>query len=180
MRYPSVTEVLGKYSDFSNVPPERLEAACERGKAVHAYCASYALGVWSPKIEGAEGYCNSFLSWFNEYVEEVLLVEEELVDEVLGFVGHPDLVVRLRGDVLATVPDLKTPITLNPIWAAQIAAYLHLALIRFPKKVGRGGSLRLDPKGRPAKFKDYNDTGRDLQAFLSALYAHKYFTKGGR
>lgn len=179
MKVLSVTEILSKYQDFSNVPEDRLALACERGTAVHSYCAAYAKGLWVSVPADAEGYCKSFQTWFDEYVEEVLLVEEELADETLGFIGHPDLIARLKGDDTATVTDLKTPVALQAVWSAQLAAYRHLARVRYGPMVDRCGSLRLDPKGKPAKFKGYSDSRRDFMAFQNALYAHKYFVKGG-
>lgn len=182
MKYPSVTEILGKYQDFSMIPPERLALACDRGKAVHAYCAAYAAGIWIPRPKGSEGYCESYVTWFNEYVEEVFLIEEELVDKTFGFVGHPDLIARLKGDKAATVVDLKTPVALLRIWAVQLASYLHLAKTKLPLPLTKAfvsgcGSLRLDPRGKPAKFKHYTDSAQDFQAFLNALTAHKFFIK---
>lgn len=179
-QYVSVTQVLAKYQDFSRVSEDRLALACERGTAVHNFCAAHAQGLWIPKPREYAGYCESFQRWFDAYVDEVLLVEERLIDETLGFLGHPDLVARLKHDKHPTVIDYKTPVALNPIWAAQVAAYKHLTKIRLPELrwPDRCASLRLDPDGRLAKFKDYADSARDLQAFLNALTAHKYFLGG--
>lgn len=177
----SVTEVLAKYQDFSMVNPERLGLAKRRGQAVHAYCRAYAQGLWVPVGGELEGYCKSFRDWFDRYVAEVYLTEKELIDPVLGFCGHPDLLCRLHGDDCVTIVDYKTPIALAPTWAAQCAAYLslaqqdpHIAILK-PK---RCGSLRLKPDGKRALFKEYTESARDLLAFHAALTAHKYFMKG--
>lgn len=180
MNLVSVTEVLAKYQDFSNVPPERLELAAGRGIAVHAYCAAYAKGLWAPVPVEGPGYCQSFQGWFDGYVKEVCFIEERFVDETLGFSGQPDLVCRLKHDELATVIDYKTPVALQPVWAAQLASYMHLVGLQGGIYTpSRCASLRLDPKGRPAKFKEYTDSRRDFMAFQNALYAHKYFITGG-
>ena len=167
--YPSVTTVLGKYQDFSSVPEDRLALAIDRGKAVHAYCAAYALGLWAPEPKEHAGYCLSFRRWFDMMVVEVHSVEQQFIDEVLGFTGTPDFTGILKGDTDTAVVDWKTPVTLNPVWDAQTAAYQHLT------KAKRRGSLRLDPDGKEAKFKAYSNDNQAFQAFLNALVAHKYF-----
>ncbi len=42
MIYPSVTEVLQPWSDFSRIPPAVLEAAASRGTAAHQACEAIA------------------------------------------------------------------------------------------------------------------------------------------
>lgn len=174
MKYPSVTEVLGKYTDFSTIRPEVLEAACERGTAVHAYCAAYAHNLWVP-ADGLEGYCQSFRNWFDSTVEKVILVEHELIDETYGYIGHLDLLAVLKGDKVPAVIDYKSPSVKGKTWGAQGAAYLNLAKKHKPR---RFGSLRLKKDGGHAIFDSYQDSARDLQAFLAALTAHRYFIRG--
>lgn len=177
MNLPSVTQVLSPYADFSMVPPDVLEAAADRGSKVHAICAGIALGEWVPKPPPElSGYVNSFRHWF-QYVDQVWLVEEELVDQTYGFMGHPDLAVSLIGDDdFIRVVDLKTPATKTPTWAAQIAAYNNLVSRAFPgRAIRRSGTLRLRKDGRPPIFDEYQESARDLLAFLSALTAWKYF-----
>lgn len=169
IKYPSVTTVLAKYQDFGNVPEDRLALAIDRGKAVHAYCAAYAQSLWMPEPKEYAGYCLSFRRWFDMMVVEVRSVEEQFVDEVLGFTGRPDFTGILKGDTGLAVTDWKTPLAINPMWDAQTAAYQHLT------KAVRRGSLRLDPKGKPAKFKAYSNNTGAFQAFHAALIAHKFF-----
>ena len=177
MDYPSVTQVLAPFTDFSMIPPDVLQAAADRGSKVHAICAGIALGEWVPKPPPElSGYISSFRQWF-KYVDKVWLVEEELVDRAYGFKGHPDLAVSLIGDEdFIRVLDLKTPATKTPTWAAQIAAYNHLVGGAFPgKEIRRSGTLRLRKDGRPPVLDEYQDSARDFQAFVSALTAWKYF-----
>lgn len=179
MTYPSVTQVLSVYQDFSMVPDHILHMASERGTRVHAICASLAQGLFvshrmiTPDVEG---YIQSFNQWF-EYVDEVVFVEGALVDPKLGFVGHPDLVVKMRGDTYLTLVDLKTPTIIGKTWRAQIAAYWHLARKEF--KIKRCGSLRLKQNGGFPIFDEYTKSRHeDFAAFLSTLNAWRYF-KGG-
>jgi hypothetical protein len=176
MTYPSVTQVLSVYQDFSMVPEHVLTMASERGTRVHAICASIAQGLFvSQRIitPDVEGYIESFKKWF-KYVEEVVFVEGELVDSELGFLGHPDLIIRMQGDQFLTLTDLKTPAIIGKTWRAQCAAYKHLAMHKF--KIKRTGTLRLKQNGGFPIFDEYSDTiFADLAAFMSALNAWRYF-----
>jgi hypothetical protein len=170
----SVTQILRPYQDFSRVPPDKLECAAQRGRTVHAFCADIARGTafLKPPTE-ALGYVDCFKEWFTEYVLEVHSVEEEYVDEAFGFVGHPDLVVTIRGDKSPSVWDLKTPLVESRTWCAQLAAYLHLVKQRFDD-VRWCAALQLYP-GRKARAIPYTESDEHFTAFLSALNAVRYF-----
>ena len=87
MTYPSVTQVIGRYSDFSRVPPDVLEAAKERGTRVHQVCAAMAQGLWVPDYceSGDAPYIVSFEQWFEAVVEKVIAVEPELTCSKVPF-----------------------------------------------------------------------------------------------
>jgi hypothetical protein len=173
----SVTTILSKYLNFSVVPSEVLEAAAARGTEVHDYCANYALGIWSLTLPLClEGYGLSFRRWFDEYVVEVLLVEQTLSDPVIGYKGKIDLIAKLKGDFHPSVIDYKTPITAGPTWDAQVAAYIHLANHNsIPAE--RGGDLKLKKDGSPAKYVPCENAVRAFTGFHHALNAHRYFDK---
>ncbi len=179
MKIFSVTEVLRPFADFSNVPQAALEAAAERGRRIHAAAAARLSGVFqvTPLEPGDEGYIRSLDAWVKEMVRDVIDVEPELVDEALGFKGHPDLVCRLvSGDV--AVVDYKTPAVESPTWRAQLAAYRHLVSKAY---AGRGVrsplalALMLRADGGMPKAIIYRSSDRDFQAFLAALTAYRYF-----
>lgn len=177
-KYVSVTQVLGRYSDFSRVPPEVLQAASERGTVIHQICAAMAEGLWIPEIPPAYAfYIQSFTLWFGAVVDKVIATEPELRCKKYGFMGHPDLICRLQGDKDLTLIDLKSPVTLQKSWPIQISAYFHLAKERWPN-IKRIGSLRLSPEGKSAKFDEFTkDISRYFNLFLSALNLHKYYAK---
>ena len=176
-RLISVTEALGPFSGYHNVPAHRMDLAAERGKEVHRMCAYYAAEAmeFQEPEPSLVGYFRSFKDWWDFAVEMSLGSEMELRDEGLGFLGHPDLVVKIKGDKYYTVIDLKTPIALQKVWAAQLSAYKHLADKQWPGMIKRIASLRLDKRGGLVKFKDYTDDRRDFTAFLSALNAYRFF-----
>lgn len=177
MRLPTVTQVLSPFADFSGIRPEVLAHAAERGTRVHQACAAIARGLWTvPPDDECRGYVQSFRGWFEQAVDEVVLVEAELVDEALGFKGHPDLICRIRGDERPSLIDLKTPATKNRLWRAQLAAYRHLARIH-GYDVDRTASLRLKKDGGHPIFDEYDprESSQDFAAFLSALNAYRCF-----
>jgi hypothetical protein len=171
--YPSVTQVFGHY--LANVPEKYLEYASDRGRRVHSFCTRYATRAFIPKgvDDDCLGYFLSFKAWFLQNVKKVLWVEKQFVDENYGFVGHPDIGLILNWGPSAIV-DLKTPRKLERIWAGQLAAYNHLARVN-EEDFDRAGTLRLNPYGGPASMKWYEDSTRDLAAYLSLLTGYKYF-----
>ncbi len=172
--YPSVTEVLSPWADWSKIPPKVLAHAAARGTRVHAACAAIAMGLWPVVDEETEGYVDSFRNWFGAAVAEVVLCEAELVEKAMGYCGHPDLIVRIHGDEGLTVADLKTPATKNPLWGPQVAAYRHLATVH-GFKVERCMSVRLKKDGSRAIVDEYTPSQQDWAKFVCALNAWKAF-----
>jgi hypothetical protein len=174
-KWPSVTQVLGVFSDFSMIRPDVLSRACERGTRVHDICESIARGFFPGSLpDDLAGYVASFQKWFC-LVEEVLLLETRLIDTVYQFTGKSDLVVKLQGDEYPRLIDLKTPLAKGKLWSAQIAAYEHLFKVKSGMDCRHSGSLRLKPDGGFPLFDEYRHAEADLHAFLCCLTAFKYF-----
>jgi hypothetical protein len=174
MIYPSVTQVLQPWADFSHIPPAVLEAASARGTLVHDICANIARGllVMNTPTE-VEGYVNSFRRWFDLMVADVLLVEERQVDVAFGFHWQNDLIARAKhGEILLI--DLKTPVTKIKTWRLQLSAYRHLAVLNGVTPT-RTGSLQLNPEGKIAKMNFYDNSLTDFNHFLSALNLYRFF-----
>ncbi len=174
MNWPSVTQALSPFADFSHVPADRLEYAAARGTKVHEICARVALGEYVIDLDPeTSGYTSSFMAWWGRCVAEAILVEERLVDEALGFHGQLDLVVRLKHGENALV-DLKTPVTNQRSWKLQIAAYRHLCELA-GHKIDKAGTLQLSPDGKTARMRWAEDSAKDFNVFLSALNCYRYF-----
>ncbi len=172
MTYPTVTQVISPWADFSHIRPDVLNAAAERGTAVHAACTAIATGLFPIFPEQWEGYITSFRTWFDLMVKEVFLAEERMVDMDLGFTGQIDLLCRTT-EGLALV-DLKTPKPLSRSWRLQLAAYRHLCILagRTPDRIG---SLRLSAEGRPPRMDWYENSAEDMCMFLQALNLWRFF-----
>lgn len=174
MLYPSVTQVLSPFTDFSMIPAAILERSCLRGTAVHDICANIASGLFVTNIpEEAAGYVASFQRWFDFLVDEVLLVETRLVDTDFGYHGEPDLVIKAKHGEIILV-DNKTPVQLVKTWRLQCAGYNNLAT-KNDMKPDKAGSLRLDPNGGIAKMTYYENSLTDFNYFLQALNLWRLF-----
>jgi hypothetical protein len=172
---PSVTEIIEPWVDFSKVPPATLKAAGERGTAVHEACALYAQGIpvlsIPPEISG---YVESYKRWFDQLIDEVILVEERLFDYAIGYNGQLDLVARTKGCEVWLV-DLKSPVTLSKSWRVQLSAYKNL-YERMGEKIDRSGTLRLRSDGKIPKMDWYEGgAAKDFNIFLSALNCHRFY-----
>jgi len=173
----SVTQALSPFIDWSQVSPERLEHAGQRGTKIHAYNAAYLLGLWLPKIESeCQGYFDSFRYFADARIDRVFAVEKEVICHCFGYVGHVDFVGILKDEIGIAILDWKSPIVEGSTWRAQLAAYKHAYECEEGKEiVTRVGSIMLDPNGKPAKMVDYKESIADFAAFVAALTAFKYF-----
>lgn len=176
MKFLSVTRVLAPFSSLEAVRPDVLEAACRRGTAVHTACLLHAQGVFVLDPEPKwNGLVESFRLWFSRHVEEVLAVEPELLHPTLRYVGHPDLILRLRYEEEPAICDIKTSRAKGHTWCGQLAAYKQLAVTNGHPRIGRTFSLRLKPDGSMPLADDYTYQDRDFAAFVAALTAVRYF-----
>jgi hypothetical protein len=179
---PSVTRIINIVKDNDNPVSEafadRLQAlmarAGIRGTAVHNTCLGYAQNIWVPLDDEHKGYFLSFQGWFDKYVEKVFLVEQYLEDRKLGFCGHPDLILLIKGDKRPSLWDLKTPITKMKKWRLQLSGYEKLAEAN-NIDIGRIGSIRLDPSGGNPKLQEYTTYNEDIVVFLSLLNVYRWW-----
>ncbi|MFH0921674.1 MAG: hypothetical protein V1913_15090 [Fibrobacterota bacterium] len=175
MQLPRVTEIISPPNDFAQVLPDVLERACLRGSSVHEACAAYALGLFSPVPDDLIGYFNSFRRYFDAYVVEVVAVEVELIHPAFRYIGHADMIARVRGykkiDVVAVL-DWKTPLVANPKWRMQCQAYVEAARAQYGAEIG--GALQLNKDGKLPKMTWVTDNNTAFSAFLGMLNGYNY------
>jgi hypothetical protein len=180
MGYPRVTKILEKYFEAAGIPEDTLAAAQDRGIAVHAANAAYALGFWSSVPEQYQGFFDSFKRWFDVYVQEVISVEMELVHDVWQYQGHADLIAKVIGYVTATpviaVIDYKTPVTAKNSWRMQCAAYVEASRKDYGVEVG--GALQLRKDGGIPKMIWVDDQNTAFAAFTGTLSGWHYNERG--
>ena len=183
MNLPHVTEIISQvgrhWLNFDAVPPDRLEFAKNRGQDFHRLAALHASRLWIDEIpENCAGFFHSFTEWFDEFVEEVIVVEQTLIHPTLHYQGTPDAIVRIKGDAGLTLIDWKTPLALSKSWRLQLVAYRELARVNgYP--VERVASLQPRSDGSRAKFQGYTKSlTPDFAVFLSGLNWWRFFNGG--
>ena len=182
MTLPSVTQIISQvgrfWLNFDNVPPDKLEFACQRGSDFHRLAALHVQNLWIDEIpESCAGFFRSFVGWYANFVEEPILVEQTLIHPTLHYHGTPDAILRIQGDTGLTLVDWKTPRALSKSWRLQLAAYRELARANgYP--VERVASLQPHPDGGRAKFTGYTKSlTPDFAVFQSGLNWWNFFQK---
>lgn len=175
MNWPRVTEIISPWSGLDKIPEATLQHAAERGSLTHDYNARIAKGEFVMTIDvSCIPYVQSFRKWFDQMVDEVVLVEERMVDESWGYTGQIDLLIKSKSDGMLWLVDEKTPTTSYKTWRLQLAAYHNLVVNRgySPSRIG---SLQLSPAGRLPRMKWYKNTAQDFNLFTQALNLHRFF-----
>lgn len=170
---PRVSTILRVLDDaYAGVPQSALDKAAERGEALHRLCLTYlaSLGgmceephaVW----EGHAPAFFAFVKWCTDNQVEPVAVEQEGVNTLNGFRGHPDALILFGPDKILVLIDLKFTAALLRINRVQVQAYWRLNLYIDASRVllvhirPLTGELKVHPiKKNPA----------DWAAFLNAL-----------
>jgi len=183
MKFYSVTTALSPYSGYSDLErypnlKAKIKNASFHGTNIHRICSTIGLGLFPIVPAIYDAYIKSFRYFLDNNVKEVIATEIPLKDDKLGFLGHPDFALIMKDDDgEQSINDLKTPIPtkkIKRIWAAQLAAYMHLANVN-GYAIKHIGSLALDRDGKPPKVHWYKDSARDFNGFLHALNAYRWF-----
>lgn len=173
--YPSVTQVLSPFCDWSRIPAKILEAAAIRGTRIHDAISDDLTGGFVVLPDELMGYYASFKKWSCSMLVEAVEVEKRYVNTTFGFTGQIDCIARLSGDTGLTLIDWKTGATAMPSWRIQIAAYRELAAANGIETV-RGLSVRVRGDGSGCVVKEYpGNCKQDYAVFLSALTAYNFF-----
>jgi hypothetical protein len=174
--YTRVTEILSAYTDFSHIEPSVLANAADRGTRVHRFCELYVKNLLiEPVDEDCKPYVDSFISWFDFIVDEVIQAEQRLFCDKWKITGQIDLIVKMKNSDSIYIVDIKTPQQSSKSWALQTSAYKHLVETNSNIKVGFRGCLMLDRQGGEPKMVGYENHDRDAELFFSACKLHQYF-----
>ena len=169
-KFPRVTEILGKYVDYSMLP----DGCRERGIALHGWISAYLKGNFLIKPKEVKEKCENIQKWIDIMVGEIIINETRFEHEVLGYCGKPDAIIKIKGEKTLMLVDWKSSQAVFPTYFAQLAAY---------KELLRANNIEakraiIVPAISPVKIIE-KDLQQPLQAFLAALTAHKYFIKTG-
>lgn len=198
-KYPRVTSILNVIrkqelenwrGDVGNeVADEKLATSQDTGTRIHSACEDILeqidAEVEAPKIRDIETYPENeqcmlfnFLGWAIKNVEEVIILEKVVYHPVHCYAGRVDWVLKLRGQNLPTLFDLKTSAAIYPEVALQLAAYKEaLKALKLIDNCGRM-CLRLDKKDGQVEVKEFTGT-QDFNVFLCALGIYRW-KKGGK
>jgi len=173
--YTRVTSILNPFTDFSQIHPDVLANAADRGTRVHRFCELYVKNLLiEPIDEDCKPYFESFVQWFDTVVDEVVKAEQRLFCDHWKITGQIDLVLRLKDSDSVHIVDIKTPQTCSKLWALQTAAYMHLVESNSDIKVSHRGCLMLSRSGELPTMVGYSNHDRDKDLFFSACKLHQF------
>lgn len=180
----SVTQVLGVFTEWHNIPANVLKQAIDRGNVVHAASQAYLSNIFFKIPTGYQVYFDSIKRWVDRYVEYIYFIEKRFEDPILGFNGKPDIGCKLIRRMFQSernpfgyrypIIDIKTGQVEGKTWCGQGAAYKHLCNLK-KKKYDCSIFLQAHPQGDWPKVLIYEYDEKDFAAFISALNAYRYF-----
>lgn len=143
---PSVTQLLEGLHSFAGVPWDVLEAAKERGTAVHLATQYYDEddldeATLTPQVAG---YLEGWKKFVRDCKPKWLAIEQPVYHPLLRYAGTPDRFCNMtvKGvDIENAQADVKTALDSHPCWGVQTMAYNHAA--------GSPGSRRFTVQLRP-------------------------------
>lgn len=163
---PSVTQLLGKLHSFAGVPLDVLEAARERGTAVHLACEFFDENDLDEAAldERTAGYLAGWKKFRSESRVEFTEIEQMAVHPLYRYAGKWD-----RGGLIDGIDwtiDIKTAAASHWCWGLQTAGYAALR----GKPHSKRGTVQLRPDGT-YRFKEWPDAD-DYPAFVSLVTLH--------
>jgi hypothetical protein len=188
MDLPRVTEILSVIVDpdweafKESVGPSRfrevLDRAADRGTKFHGMAEMYLRGeIDRDVLKGLRETfpdvavnLEAFLQYADDNIEELIASEVELTHK-LGFMGHPDIIARMKSGKCACL-DIKYVSVLSKKTALQTIAYSKMAEEKYSIKITYRAALQFNGNG----FKEtvYKDHATDWGVFMSALNIYNY------
>ena len=177
---PGVTRVIEPLSSFSEIPPDVLRRAAERGQAVHAACHYLDEGDLDTSTLAPEvvPYVEAWARFKADTRLVVLAMETVVHSERHGYAGRLDRIIDLGDGQGPAVLEIKST-ALHPEVTAplQTAAYLEAiphALVDHDR-VRRRYCVQIRPDGT-YRLHEYPPSTQRLHfsLFLSALQIHNW------
>ena len=167
--YLRVTNILYPFSGLSEVDPDVLEYAAQRGTKVHKICEGIMSGLGEIGLDDETwGYVESFKKWWGEGKEVVALEKRFWCDE-FKITGQVDIIIKTPQGM--AIVDLKTSSRVSKTWQPQGEAYYYLASKeRYP--ITQIFFLHLNKHGKEPKLIEY-DTNASF--FFQCLSTYRYF-----
>ena len=172
--FPRVSDIVSPWEDTAWYD----DVSRQRGNKVHNAIKGICKGLWVPKLRIHQGYVDSFQAWFDDMIEEVILVEESLESLNFGFHGTLDFLGKVRSRGRAIV-DWKTSASaskkIKKLWKLRIGGgYTILAEENGYGPIEASFALMLNENGEKAKVVAEGEL-IDQAFFLRALDLERYF-----
>ena len=156
------------FESYSGVPNGVLDAAAQRGTALHRYfffvLASRLGHCDHPQpLVGLEGYCSAIDRWTSDCHIEPVLLESSSLCRKHGYAGTPDALVLSGPRKILTLVDLKSG---SPVVTESIQLLLYKNMEGY-EKAKRLICLHIDDSGG---YKEI-ETKHDPRAWAAALCA---------
>lgn len=173
-RVLSVTQAIkiAGLVDFSMVPPQVLQYACDRGRLVHQGCATIDRGESLDDVEIPEPVMPYLEAWMRflsdmRFVPDPDWVEVPMIVNLFGHrIGMTPDTVGTIGSIL-TVIERKATASKHPAWKLQTAGYLlglnasgQQVRQRMAVQLLKTGKYSLDPHEDDSDFHTFGDVYR--------------------
>lgn len=178
-KLPSVTQILSDIfgnTEFANIPKHVLDAACDRGHAVHESIENFInTGCEDKPMIALEYqiYIDYFNDWYDKYKPKFIFSEQKLVSEKLGTKGIIDTLYFESYTNTLVMCDWKTSSSLN-VFKAKCQLNLYLLLLEEAQpsyKVDKLKILSLTKSG----YKYYEfEPDRELGKAILKIYKEKH------
>ena len=162
---------------YQGVPQSVLDTAAERGEALHRLCLSYLAsldGLCPAPVYIEKEYraaYEKFVDWCTVNDVRPIAVEQEGVNTLNGFRGHPDALVLFGPQKILVLIDLKFTAALLRINRVQVQAYWRLDLFKDAERVML---IHIKPLTGELKVHPIKKNPSDWAAFLNALSVWKW------
>lgn len=180
-KLPSVTTILSDVfgnGEFANIPKHVLDAACDRGHAVHESIEEFINTGCKDKPRIAleyQIYIDYFNDWYDKYEPVFIFSEQRLVSEKLGIKGIADTLYFEKYSDELIMCDWKTSSSLN-VFKAKCQLNLYLLLLEeaqpsYLEKVDKLKILSLTKSG----YKYYEfEPDKELAYAILKIYEEKH------
>lgn len=127
--YVRVSEVVGQWNDYGNIPKHILESAAIRGSYVHSAIKMHINEDCTlPLNPEYEPYYQSYLRFRDSTNLEIIQSEKRYYSDVLGLTGEIDAIVVTPWSTQPMILDWKTSLNESPAnWRLQGGLYRIIA-----------------------------------------------------
>lgn len=168
LKDPTISEDDASYAIY-----QFKQSSADRGSLVHKFCEHYGTPnqiQLSDIPEEFQGFCNSYVDWYNTNKPELLYREIILCNHTHRYAGTADLYAKI-GDLYYLI-DLKTGKDIYDEAKLQLTAYKYAEEFRCEGKpadmnrIDKTAVLLLSPD-KEFRFQDSNSDDEDFKDFLA-------------